>query len=223
MRQHVVRNKEQINEENKAYIVPSPKEQKGKWHGLFAVNPANGEPQDRAGLPLFIEIGSGKGQFITKTAERNPDRNYLACEGAVNVNPRILQKAGAMELPNLMVITEYIIDPADYFERGELAGIYINFCDPWPKARYAHRRLTHVDKLNAYKEIMLPGSTLEFKTDNDDLFEFSLEQLELAGLKADYVTRDLHSDPLADSNIETEYEQKFAGNGKSINYLRIVF
>ncbi len=214
MRQHVVRHKDKIWEECGHFAVENPKEQKGHWRDLFAA------PADR---PLYVEIGSGKGQFIARMAQAHPDRLYLACEGAVNVNPRILQKAQALDLPNLRVITEYIIDPADYFEPGELSGVYLNFSDPWPKDRYAHRRLTHVSKLLQYKAMMAPGTTLEFKTDNDPLFDFSLEQVELAGLKTAYVTRDLHNSPLAAENITTEYEDKFAATGKSINYMRIEF
>ena len=212
MRQHVLRHKEKIIEEYSRFIVSYPKSLKGAWHELFCSD-----------APLYIEIGSGKGRFIVNTAMAHPDRLYLACEGAVNVYPRILQKAGTLQAENLRLIREYIIDPSEYFERGELSGVFLNFSDPWPKDRHAHRRLTHVSKLLAYKEIMIPGSTLEFKTDNDALFDFSLEQVEAAGLKADTVIRDLHGSPLAASNIETEYEQKFAAEGKNINYLKIVF
>ncbi len=215
MRQHVLRHKEKIIEENREYIAEDPKSLKGRWHSLF--------PGEFSDAPLFIEIGSGKGQFITNTALANPERLYLACEGAVNVYPRILQKAGALGLENLRLIREYIIDPSEYFAYGELAGVYLNFSDPWPKDRHAHRRLTHVSKLLAYKEIMAPGTALEFKTDNDTLFEFSLEQAELAGLRAVTVIRDLHASPLSEYNIETEYEQKFAAEGKNINYLKIQF
>lgn len=131
MRQRVLRNKEQINEENKAYIVPDPKNQKGSWHSLFAGRlfgeDAAESAQSIGKMPLFLEIGSGKGLFITEMAKAHPDRLYLACEGAVNIYPRILQKAGALELSNLMLINEYIVHPADYFAAGELAGVYLNF------------------------------------------------------------------------------------------------
>ena len=215
MRQHVLRNKSRIIEENRGYIAEDPKGMKGRWHSLFS--------DKYKDSPLYIEIGSGKGQFIVNTALAHPDRIYLACEGAVNVYPRILQKAGEKGLDNLRLISEYIIDPSEYFEYGELSGVYLNFSDPWPKERHAHRRLTHVSKLLAYRKIMAPGTALEFKTDNDALFEFSLEQLSLAGLEADTVIRDLHASELAAGNIETEYEQKFASLGKSINYLKVVF
>ena len=215
MRQHVLRHKDRIIEENRGYIADDPKGCKGRWHSLFS--------DKYREAPLYVEIGSGKGQFIVNTAIAHPDRIYLACEGAVNVYPRVLQKAGTAGLDNLLLIREYIIDPAEYFEEGELSGVYLNFSDPWPKDRHANRRLTHVSKLLAYKKIMAPGTTLEFKTDNDALFDFSLEQAELAGLEPDTVIRDLHASELAESNIETEYEQKFAAEGKSINYMKIVF
>ena len=213
MRQHVLRNKERIIAENASYIAENPKELKGKWHTVFADHDA----------PIYLEVGSGKGQFIVGNALAYPKRCFLACEGALNVYPRILQKAGENELSNLKLIREYIIDPLEYFEYGELAGIYLNVSDPWPKDRHAHRRLTHVSKLLSYKEIMAPGTSLEFKTDNDALFEFSLEQAELAGLKPEVVERDLHNSELSKDNIETEYEQKFSSLGKNINYMKIVF
>ncbi len=215
MRQHVLRNKEKIIEENGRFLADDPKGCRGRWHSLF--------DDGYASAPLYIEIGSGKGQFICNMAKAHPDRIYLACEGAVNVYPRILQKAGALELPNLKLIREYILDPSEYFEKGELSGVYLNFSDPWPKDRHAHRRLTHVSKLLAYKEIMAPGTALEFKTDNDALFDFSLEQADLAGLSVAAVIRDLHASELAAENIQTEYEEKFAGEGKNINYMKIIF
>ena len=231
MRQHVLRTKDKIWEECGSYAVENPQCSKGRWRELFAApdgqegaSSAAAEASfDTASAPLYVEIGSGKGQFITRMAQAHPDRLYLACEGAVNICPRILQKAQALKLPNLRVITEYIVDPADYFASGELSGVYLNFSDPWPKDRHAHRRLTHVKKLLQYKAMMAPGTTLEFKTDNDPLFDFSLEQAALAGLETAFVTRDLHASPLAAENITTEYEDKFAATGKSINYMKIVF
>ena len=215
MRQHVLRHKEQIIEENRQYLAEDPKALKGRWHSLF--------DERFSESPLYVEVGSGKGLFVTSMAKAHPGRIYLACEGAVNVYPRILQKAGDLKLENLRLISEYMIDPSEYFEYGELSGVYLNFSDPWPKDRHAHRRLTHVSKLLSYKKIMAPGTTLEFKTDNDALFEFSLEQAALAGLCCERVIRDLHSSDLAAENIQTEYEQKFSGSGKTINYLKIVF
>ena len=214
MRQHVLRHKEQIIKDNIEYLAEDPKSLKGRWHSLFSA------PDEK---PLYVEIGSGKGQFIVNTAVAHPDRLYLACEGAVNVYPRILQKAGAEGVENLRLISEYIVDPSEYFEYGELSGVFLNFSDPWPKDRHAHRRLTHVSKLLSYRKIMAPGTSLEFKTDNDALFDFSLEQVTLAGLEPAVVIRDLHSSELAGDNIETEYEQKFASAGKNINYLKVVF
>lgn len=214
MRQHRIRHKEEIIEANFEYIAQDPKTLKGRWRSLF---------EDGAKRPLFIEIGSGKGRFITTLAEQHQDKLYLACEGGLNIYPRILQKAAEKELKNLRLISEYIIEPAEYFAPGELSGIFINFCDPWQKKRYESRRLTHVSKLEAYKTILQSGAALEFKTDNDELFDFTLLQLKEAGLMADYITRDLHSSELAAENIMTEYEEKFSRSGKAINYLRVVF
>ena len=174
------------------------------------------------GKPLYLEIGSGKGQFLSQMAERNPDNFYLACEGGVNINVRILQKAESMKLENLLVITEYITVPTDWFAPDTLSGIYINFCDPWPKDRHAHRRLTYRNLLEQYKIIARPGACLEFKTDNDELFEWSLEEFEAAGLMPPLeFTRDLWNSEFAEKNIHTEYEDKFGMNGKSINYIKL--
>ena len=206
MRQHVLRNKEKIIEENIEYIAEDPKNLKGRWKEIF---PFEG--------PLYIEIGSGKGQFISTKASLDPKGLYLACEGAVNVYPRILQKAGSMNLKNLKLIREYIVDPLDYFEKGELSGIYINFCDPWPKKRHAKRRLTHEKFLELYKKILKRGGEIFFKTDNRGLFDYSLEQFALAGLEVRDVTNDLHADEPPD-NIRTEYENKFSAAGVPINF-----
>lgn len=172
--------------------------------------------------PTYLEIGSGKGQFLTQMALLHPQNNYLACEGGLNINIRILQKAEELKLQNLKVITEYIINPTEWFAADSLAGIYINFCDPWPKDRHAHRRLTYRNLLEQYKIIAKPGAFLEFKTDNDELFEWSLLEFEAAGLMpAAEFTRDLWNSEFAEKNVHTEYEDKFGMNGKTINYIKL--
>lgn len=172
--------------------------------------------------PTYLEIGSGKGQFLTQQALANPENFYLACEGGLNISVRILQKAEELQLQNLKVITEYITVPTDWFAPDTLAGIYINFCDPWPKDRHAHRRLTYRKLLEQYKVIAKPGACLEFKTDNDQLFEWSLEEFEAAGLMPpEEFTRDLWNSEFAEKNIHTEYEDKFGMNGKTINYIKV--
>ena len=219
MRQRGVKNREQIIEDCSEYLVRGPREMKGKWNspesGLW-----NAESLE---YPLFLEIGSGKGQFISNIAERCSKGRFLACEGGQNIFIRILQKAAAKDQRNLRVISEYIIEPLEYFEPGELKGIYINFCDPWPKDGHAHRRLTHRNKLLAYQKLLTPGGFLQFKTDNDALFEWSLEEFKVCGLTPSIVERDLWHSPYEEGNLHTEYEEKFAGSGKTINLARIDF
>ena len=174
------------------------------------------------GRPIYLEIGSGKGQFLCNMAKAHPENFYLACEGGYNINIRILQKAQEMELENIRVITEYITNPLDWFKENTLNGIYINFCDPWPKDRHAHRRLTYHKLLESYKVIVKPNSCLEFKTDNEDLFNWSLREFEEAGLLPPLeMSRDLWNSEYAEKNIHTEYEDKFGMNGKNINYIKV--
>jgi len=209
MRQRGVKHRGEIIEDCKAYLLENPMENKGNWKNLLNCN------------SLFLEIGSGKGQFICNMAQKEPEKFFLACEGGENIGIRILQKAKNFEISNLRLIAEYIIKPTDYFADNELDGIFINFCDPWPKARHAHRRLTHHLLLEEYKKIIKPGGFLAFKTDNDALFAFSLEEFELAALKPIRLTDDLHNSPWESENVHTEYEDKFAATGKNIHYAYI--
>lgn len=175
---------------------------------------------DRA-KPLYLEIGSGKGQFLSRKALANPDNFYLACEGGININIRIMQKAAELNLKNLLVINEYITKLSTWFNEESLDGIYINFCDPWPKDRHAHRRLTYRGNLEEYKKALKPDGFIEFKTDNEDLFNFSLIEFEAAGLVPVEFSRDLWNSKYQEKNIPTEYEEKFAATGKNINYIKL--
>ncbi|MCF0150785.1 MAG: tRNA (guanosine(46)-N7)-methyltransferase TrmB [Firmicutes bacterium] len=211
MRQRGVKNRDAIVQSCSAWLAEDPMTNRGSWRSLFGSD-----------APLCLEIGSGKGKFICGMAKAHPDINFLACEGGENINVRVLQKASEAELANLRLIDEYIIHPCDYFAEGELDGLYLNFSDPWPKARHAHRRLTHHRYLEEYKKIIRHGGFLAFKTDNDDLFAFSLEEFALAGLTPVRLTRDLHNSCWNEENITTEYEEKFSQTGKSINYAYIL-
>ena len=211
MRQRTIRNREKIIDAFGKFLVEDPKSLKGHWNELFG-----------NGAPVKLELGSGKGQFITSLAEREPGVNFIACEGAYNVYPRILQKLGALEISNVRVLGEYIADPCEFFEDDELSGLYLNFSDPWKK-RYYKRRLTYREKLLQYARICRPGSVLEFKTDNDELFEFSLQEIDAVGLKPDVIEYDLHNSLLAERNILTEYEEKFTEKGSKIKFLSLTF
>ena len=183
--------------------------------------PSKDMPGIPEGKPFFLEIGSGKGQFLTRKAVENPDSFFLACEGGININIRIMQKAEELGLTNLLVINEYITRLSTWFNEETLDGIYINFCDPWPKDRHEKRRLTHRENLAEYIKVLKPNGFIEFKTDNDDLFEFSLEEFKAAGLKTVELTRDLYASEYKEKNTPTEYEEKFAMAGKNISYIRL--
>lgn len=214
MRQRRIKNLEEKLAECSSYITENPKEMKGHWHEVFG--------NDK---PIYLELGCGKGQFIRENARRNPDCNYIAVEGALSVVLRALEKAKSAELDNITFVLEYVQDLRDFFEDGELAGIYLNFSDPWPKDRHAKRRLTYGKRLLHYCQVIEEGGSIQFKTDNEGLFEFTLEQIENTGLEILEMSRDLHNaelnPELTERNITTEYEEKFAGLGKNINYVKI--
>lgn len=210
MRQRSVKNLEEKLELNSSFLIRDPREVKGKWSEVFGND-----------NPIYLEIGCGKGQFIFTHASTNPDRNYIAIEGQENVALRALEKAEQGGLQNLRIFIDFVNDMKDYFEEGELKGIYLNFSDPWPKARHAKRRLTYHKRLANYKEIIGEDGLIEFKTDNDALFEFSLEEIQLGGFQMLEMTRDLHASDYSAKTITTEYEDKFRNGGKNINYVKI--
>ena len=176
------------------------------------------EPEEKK--EIYLEIGCGKGRFITTLAQRNPDKRYIAVEGARSVALRALEKADEKGLSNLVFILDYVNDLEDLFQRGEVAGIYLNFSDPWPKDRHAKRRLTHSRYLQSYKRILKPGSFIEFKTDNDGLFAFSAAEMRENGLEIVEYTEDLHASVYGRKNVPTEYEDKFRKLWKKINYCK---
>ena len=182
-------------------------EQKGSWkQGVFGND-----------HPLHIEIGMGKGRFLTQLAARNPGINYIGIERYSSVLLRAVEKLE--ETPaNLRFVCMDARLLADVFEKGEVDRIYLNFSDPWPKSRHARRRLTSSEFLDRYDQVLAEDGRLEFKTDNMDLFSFSVEQVQKSPLwKLDVCTRDLHHDPvLCEGNIMTEYEEKFSSLGNPI-------
>ncbi len=171
--------------------------------------------------PLHIEIGSGKGRFITTLAGLNPDINYLGIEKYSSVLLKLLKKQEELDLPNLRLIRMDATDITDAFGQGEVDKIYLNFSDPWPKDRHAKRRLTSDRFLSAYEKILRPGGLVEFKTDNRDLFDFSAESVnDQPGWELLYLTHDLYADEdHMVKNVPTEYELKFTAAGNKINKL----
>ncbi|MDD6815241.1 MAG: tRNA (guanosine(46)-N7)-methyltransferase TrmB [Firmicutes bacterium] len=218
MRQRNIKNLEERLAENSSFLIEEPKNMKGRWRKVFAAGETPDAGRDR---PVYLEIGCGKGKFILTRAEKNPDACYIAVEGQANVILRAMEKAEAAELSNLRLFIDYVNDLRDYFEEGELDGIYLNFSDPWPKARHDKRRLTYHKRLENYFQVLKPEGFVEFKTDNDGLFEFTLEEIHLAGLEIAEGTRDLHRSDFESRLVTTEYEDKFRAGGKNINYVKI--
>lgn len=178
----------------------------GHWQSVF--------PEKQ---PLHIEIGMGKGQFLYGMALAHPDINYLGIEKYSSVLLRAIQKMEAAPLPNLRFLRMDAEEICNVFAPGEIDRIYLNFSDPWPKDRHAKRRLPSRQFLARYDQILAKAGVIEFKTDNQGLFDFALEELEPAGWTPLLVTRDLHSDPEAsEGNIMTEYEEKFSAMGNPI-------
>lgn len=194
-----------------AMSVNNPREYKGKWNEVFGND-----------NPVQIEIGMGKGKFITRLALENPDINYVGIEKYSSVLIRAIEKCEALdtEIKNLKFIrmeAEYI---CDVFEKGEADKIYLNFSDPWPKDRHAKRRLTSKQFFDRYNVVLKQDGVVEFKTDNDLLFRFSLEQVPEAGWILDKYTWDLHNDAeMVQGNVMTEYESRFSAKGNPIHKL----
>ncbi len=190
------------------FVVPEAElfECPGKWSEIFGNN-----------QPIRIEIGMGKGKFIHTMAKEHPEVNYIGIEKYSSVLLRAIQKMEAEELPNLKFIRMDAEDIAKVFAPGEVDRIYLNFSDPWPKDRHAKRRLPSKEFLARYDVILKKDGILEFKTDNRDLFDFAVEELEPAGWNAKVITYDLHHDEtLMEGNVMTEYEEKFSSMGNPI-------
>ena len=166
---------------------------------------------------LYVELGTGMGDFITQIAERNPQINFIGLEVEATCVLSAARKVREKNLSNVRLIVFDINNVTEIFSEHSIDRLYINFCDPWPKNRHAKRRLTHVRFLEMYRQIIKVGGEIFFKTDNRPLFDFSLEQFTLAGLDVRDVTNDLHANEPVD-NIRTEYENKFSAAGVPINF-----
>ena len=189
------------------FVIHEPEKYKGSW----------GKEIFNNDHPIHMEIGMGKGRFITELAAGNPDNNYIGIEKYSSVLLRALQKMEDKYLPNLVFIrmdAEYI---TEVFYEGEIDRIYLNFSDPWPKDRHAKRRLMSGAFLNRYAHILKKEGLVEFKTDNRPLFDYALMEAPAAGWEIIKKTYDLHNTPdMMEGNIMTEYEEKFSGQGNPI-------
>ncbi|MCM1288906.1 MAG: tRNA (guanosine(46)-N7)-methyltransferase TrmB [Clostridium sp.] len=187
------------------FVIHNEEEAKGRWRELFGNT-----------NPIHIEIGMGKGQFIMELAKLNPDINYIGIEKFSSVLIRAIEKQEEQKLPNLRFVRMDAENIEAVFDNAEVDYIYLNFSDPWPKDRHAKRRLTSVQFLNRYVNILSKNGGLTFKTDNRELFDFSLEQIKLSGWQLVNVTYDLHHSELCEGNIMTEYEKRFSDMGNPI-------
>jgi tRNA (guanine-N7-)-methyltransferase len=203
---HVTGSEEKIFES--PIVVKEPKDNKGNWKKIF------GNDKD-----IYIEIGMGKGRFIIDNALKYPDINFIGIERYSTVVLKALSKLDTYEKKpeNLRFICIDAKELPEVFEKEEVAKIYLNFSDPWPKDRHAKRRLESRQFLSIYEKIIKKDAVIEFKTDNRALFDFALEELKPAGWSASAVTYDLHKEEdLMKDNIMTEYEEKFSSIGNPI-------
>lgn len=198
--------------ENNPYTIIEPEIKKGLWKECFCNT-----------NPIHIEIGMGKGKFITQLSLEHVDINYIGIERYSSVLLRAVERLGELDSfmmsrpKNLMFIRMDAQKICEAFEENEVDRIYLNFSDPWPKERHAKRRLTSRQYFERYSRILSPGGCVEFKTDNQNLFEFSLTEIPLAGWEITEYTRDLHHDEkMGQDNIMTEYEEKFSSMGQPI-------
>ncbi len=192
------------------YTVNEPKEYKGKWKEFFGND-----------NPIHIEVGMGKGKFITTLASDNPGINYIGIEKYSSVLLRALEKMEELEISNICFIRMDAEEIGEVFDKDEVSKIYLNFSDPWPKDRHAKRRLTSRQFLGRYDSILKKDGVIEFKTDNRPLFDFSLEEAPEAGWKVVKHTFDLHNSDMAEGNVMTEYEEKFSSMGNPIHKMII--
>lgn len=183
-------------------LVMEPESLKGNWQSRF--------PKAQ---PLNIEIGMGKGQFIVEMARQHPERNFIGIEIQTSVIAVALKKVVASELTNIQMVHTDGEAVNTLFNPGEVAGLFLNFSDPWPKKRHAKRRLTSPVFLAHYQDVLQPGGQLQFKTDNRGLFEYSLQSLNNFPMVFDGVWLDLHQATDGVEDIQTEYEQKFSAKG----------
>lgn len=192
-----------------AYVIQEPQQQKGRWKEVFGND-----------NPICIEVGMGKGRFLMDMARLNPGMNFVGIEMYDSVLLRAIQKREEQEGEELNNLCFMCVDARllpEIYEKGEVEKIYLNFSDPWPKARHSKRRLPSRQFLERYEKILRDKGQVEFKTDNKGLFEFALEEVKEAGWTLDACTYDLHKDAqLCRGNVMTEYEEKFSAMGNPI-------
>ncbi len=198
------------------FFVKNPDEHAGNWKNAF-----------KKEQPLYLEIGCGKGGFAGRLALENPDKNIIALDIKIDmlgVGRRTIVKlfednGKTQDDINNLLLVNYNVEQLDKIitAEDEIERLYINFCNPWPRGKHKKRRLTYYKKLEMYKTFLKKDAEIRFKTDDDELFEESLEYFEQSGYEITYITRDLHSSDVTD-NIQTEHEKMFSAEGIKIKY-----
>lgn len=204
MRMRKKKNLEPRMELCREYWIGDPFAMKGKWRELM--------PEAKT---LHLELGCGKGRFTADMAEQNPDMLLIAVEKVPDAMVVAMERVKARGLKNVWFIDGDAALLPDMFAPDEVDRIYINFCDPWPKSNQKKRRLTHGNFLRQYRKVLKMGGQIHFKTDNDKLYEWSIEEIPRFGFELSEVTRDLHAD--GPVGVMTDYEAKFYELGKNIN------
>ena len=201
----------ELLEAHPQYVILNPADAKGRWQEIFGTD-----------HPIHVEVGSGKGAFVSGMAKANPEINYIGIDIQKSVLSYALDKVLATGVPNIKLLWVDGSDLTDYFEEGEIDRLYLNFSDPWPKKRHEKRRLTYQSFLATYQQILPENGEIHFKTDNRGLFEYSLVSFSQYGMKLKGVWLDLHASDFED-NVLTEYEQKFANKGQVIYRVEAAF
>lgn len=193
--------------DNSNYIIHNYLEMTGNFHSVFSND-----------NPIYLEIGTGKGNFIIENAKRYPNINFIGIEKYDSVLVRAIEKLGCLELDNLKFIRTDAKNIDNIFNK-EISKLYLNFSDPWPKDRHEKRRLTSDTFLKRYDNIFVNDKIIEFKTDNRKLFEYSVKSFTDYNYRINSLSLDLHQD--TSDNIMTEYEEKFSKNGQVIYYIKV--
>lgn len=202
-----VRNRKGASEllaNNPQYVIFNPEECKGKWAEIFGNS-----------NPIHVEVGSGKGRFVTGMAAQHPEINYIGIDIQMTVLSYALDRVLESGLPNIKLLQVDGSSLTNYFAPEEISRLYLNFSDPWPKKRHEKRRLTYKSFLESYQEILPSKGEIHFKTDNRALFEYSLASFSQYGMILKQVWLDLHASGL-EGNVMTEYEEKFSAKGQVI-------
>lgn len=194
--------------EESPLVITNPEENKGKWKEIF-----------KNDNEIYLELGCGRGEFVSENAELHKNKNYIAIDLKDEVLVYVLRRVQQKELTNVRIVPLQIAFINEIFDRDEISRIFINFCNPWPKDRHNKRRLTHTKFLEKYKQFVKPKTEIWFKTDNKDLFEASLQYFAESGFEVLFHTYDLHESGF-EPNVVTEYEKKFTKLGMKIMFAK---